>query len=288
MGVFRFFKMPITIRRGVINHYLNKIKGKKSSNELMGAKNLFKLFRLIPGLKVISGESEYTLTLATQPHRIEGYARKYPSSDLITMREVWGKHEYQPAMNILKKKINQPLNILDVGGNVGYSLLYFKHNFPQANIICVEPDPSNIQQIKKNISVNHLTGISIIEGALWSKRTRMELKNDYREGTSASFYVVESDHGNIEGYGIQDLLLLQNWKHIDFLKMDIEGAEKYLFEDDQVAAAILKNTKVLAIEIHDEKVDRQKIYDSLTSNRFNFFTKGETTFGENRDFLAEV
>jgi FkbM family methyltransferase len=283
MGLLQFFKMPGVIRRHVIRHYLNKIIRNKSSSEIMGAKNLFKLFRRIPGLRVEIESEEYKLKLTNKTPSINVYARKYPSSDLITLLEVWGKQEYHEAIEMLSAKGIQNPHILDVGGNVGYSAIYFKYYFPSSRIICVEPDRLNQNQIFKNIEVNGFKDITLVAGALWRKRTKMEIKNDYREGTSASFYVIESDKGDIEGYGIKDILSIQNWDHIDLLKMDIEGAEKYLFEDEHIAAAILSITRVIAIEIHDEKADRQKIYKALSTNGFKFFTKGETTFGVNEN-----
>jgi len=283
MEFLQFFKMPEVIRRHVIRHYLNKMIGNKSSPELMGAKNLFKLFRSIPGLRVQIEIDEYKLRLINESPGIEVYARKYPSSDLITLLEVWGKQEYRHAIDILTaKEISEPF-ILDVGGNVGYSVVYFKYHFPAARIICVEPDRLNQRQISKNTEVNGFQNIALVAGALWRKRTKMEIKSDYREGTSASFYVVESDQGDVEGYGISDILLIQNWSHIDLLKMDIEGAEKYLFEDEHIAATILSITRVIAIEIHDEKADRKKIYSALSNNGFKYVTKGETTFGLNEN-----
>lgn len=253
----------------------------------MGAKNLFKIFRRIRGLQLEIESDEYKLMITNETSSISVYARKYPSSDLITLLEVWGKQEYRAAIEMLTAKGIQEPYILDVGGNVGYSAVYFKYHFPSARIICVEPDQSNQKQISKNIKVNGFKDITLVAGALWRKRTKMEIKNDYREGTSASFYVIESDKGDIDGYGINDILSIQNWNHIDLLKVDIEGAEKYLFEDEHSAATILSITRVIAIEIHDEKADRQNIYKALSTNGFKFFTKGETTFGlnENSTFI---
>ena len=284
MGLLQFFRMPKLIRRQVIQHYLNKIVGKSSSSELMGAKNLFKLFRCIQSLYVEIDNAEYKLKLSIDNPSISIYARRYPSSDLITLLEVWGNKEYHPSIELLKTKNTKKPFILDVGGNVGYSVVYFKHYFPNASIICIEPDRLNLKQISKNIALNNYEDITLVEGALWKKRSKMELKSDYRQGTSASFYVVESDEGAVEGYGIKDILALKNWNHIDLLKIDIEGAEKYLFEDEEISATILKITRVIAIEIHDEKADRNKIYHSLLVNGFTYFTKGETTFGINENF----
>ena len=284
MKLLKIFKTPTSIRNNVIKHYLNKIVGKKSSDELMGAKNLFKLYKLLPALQIMLENTGYMLRVQSVNPPIHLYARKYPSSDVITLLEVWGKNEYRPAVEILKlAKISKP-KILDAGANVGYSMAYFKRFFADAEIICIEPDQSNLKQIKKNVELNNFIDVTLVEGALWIKRTKMELKNDYREGSSASLYVVESEKGSIEGFGIADILALQNWRHIDLLKIDVEGTEKYLLEQETTANAILQKTRLIAIEIHDEKADRAKIYKILALNNFTFSTKGETTIGKNMNF----
>lgn len=42
--------------------------------------------------------------------------------------------------------------IVDCGGNIGMSLLYFKYLFPKAHIECYEPDPSTFQLLKKMLN----------------------------------------------------------------------------------------------------------------------------------------
>ncbi|MEQ8426160.1 MAG: FkbM family methyltransferase [Cyclobacteriaceae bacterium] len=276
--------MPNAIRNQVVRHYRNKVIGRKSSSEEMGAKNIFKLFKLVKVLKVDYEDSEYRLTFPTRDKTIKLCARQYPSSDLVTLIEVWGKMEYELSIRSLNSLGSTEPLIVDAGGNVGYSTAYFKHHFPLAKIICIEPDRSNLLQVKKNIDLNSFEDVSIIEGALWKQTSKLQLRDDYRQGTNASFYVVESSEGDVEGYKLEDLLSDQNWKYIDLLKMDIEGGEKYLLEDEEVAAGILSKSRLIAIEIHDEKANRNKILEVLKLNGFECVTVGETTFGENKLF----
>src|SRR6188768_1534660 len=163
MKLLNIFKAPQAIRKNVMKHYLNKIVGKKSSDELMGAKNLFKLFKYIPDLLITVEHTEYRLKVSNENPQINVYARKYPSSDVITLLEVWGKNEYRDSIEMLQSaKIAKP-KILDVGANVGYSTLYFKRYFPEAEIICIEPDKSNLLQITKNTAVNNFNGVQLVE-----------------------------------------------------------------------------------------------------------------------------
>ena len=37
--------------------------------------------------------------------------------------------------------------IVDLGANVGMSVLYFLQRYSQANVLCVEPEPSNFSQL---------------------------------------------------------------------------------------------------------------------------------------------
>lgn len=64
---------------------------------------------------------------------------------------------------------------------------------------------------------------------------------------------------------------------IDLLKIDIEGAERYLFETNTLADQILDNTRVLVIEIHDEFDVRKTIEEHLTRHGFTYFNHGDIT-----------
>ena len=59
-----------------------------------------------------------------------------------------------------------------------------------------------------------------------------------------------------------------SFKEIDVLKVDIEGAEEDVILGDNFNMELAKKIKIIAIEIHDEQVNRLKIESKLHSLNF--------------------
>ena len=76
-----------------------------------------------------------------------------------------------------------------------------------------------------------------------------------------------------------------SWDTIDILKLDIEGAERFVFEDKQEAGEFLAKVKFIVMEIHDEYPIREHIYSTMRECKFDFFEYGELTIGQNKSFL---
>jgi FkbM family methyltransferase len=207
-------------------------------------------------------------------------ARRYPSSDLGILYQVLGKEEYAPVVPILRQRCERSnvIRIMDVGANVGYTTLYFKALFPAAEILSLEIERSNFDQLKTNISLNQMQDVEPLEMALWIRNANLEIKTDFRDKTECSYYVEESANtADIKGYELGYFMELKKWPYLDFLKMDIEGAERYFFETDELTDSVLSKTAILVIEIHDEFLIRKKIYAHLERNSFQYFDHGDIT-----------
>jgi FkbM family methyltransferase len=57
--------------------------------------------------------------------------------------------------------------VIDCGANVGYSSAYFLSRFPECNIICVEPDPSNFRSLEENMAP-YKDRVKLINSGVWS------------------------------------------------------------------------------------------------------------------------
>lgn len=77
-----------------------------------------------------------------------------------------------------------------------------------------------------------------------------------------------------------------NWDIVDVLKIDIEGAERFVFESLETIM-FLKFVKILIIEIHDEFNIRYFIYDQLRDNGFLIYNFGETTLAVNLKYISK-
>lgn len=156
-----------------------------------------------------------------------------------------GRHRELTAryQNILSEgKI--PL-IIDCGGNIGLATRYFSGDYPEAKILLVEPDHSNIEQAKVN---NDQEKIHFYESAIGCRDERGKVIDP---GLGEWGYRVEtSQEGKTEIISINTLLETYTpERYLPFIvKIDIEGFEANLF---------LENTEwvdkfpLLIIELHD-------------------------------------
>ena len=215
--------------------------------------------------------------------------RKFPSSDLSVLHQVFHLDCYGPIVKKITEYFpsNSPLRIIDAGGNVGYSSIYFKIFFPFAEIITIEPDERNLRQLEKNILINNIWLKDLVKGALWFRPAFLEVLRDFRDNRDASIIVQETrNKTTLQGFGFDEILKKNNWDQADLVKIDIEGGERFLFDTEEKADNILKKTNFLAIEIHDEFNIRSAIYRHLDRNGFEYFESGDLTLATNKNKVS--
>ena len=214
------------------------------------------------------------------------HARTPPSSDFTVFRQIWKDEEYKVAVQAIKQHIpSGPLNIVDAGANAGYSTLYLVSRLSdsyQPNVICIEPGDDNVAILKKNLQINQFNNVSVEQAGLFNKACYLKVSTGFRDGKDWSLQVEESaGKTDLKGVEVQALMDKYKWTHIDFFKIDIEGAERYLFADEAYAANFLSKVKMISIEIHDEYNIEQRILDILKANHFTSRKSGEITMGIN-------
>lgn len=144
--------------------------------------------------------------------------------------------------------------IVDAGGFIGTATMAFRHMFPQAKIIAIEPSRENLAVLKKNLS--SMENVEVVHGALVGARTgTLELKN--QGGGEAAYTVVEKPRNpaarilhETPAVTLGDLGV--EVSDIGILKLDIEGSEADLLENDLPS---LKKIPVVFAELHDRYVD---------------------------------
>ncbi|MFN9581311.1 MAG: FkbM family methyltransferase, partial [Bacteroidota bacterium] len=153
-------------------------------------------------------------------------------------------------------------------------------------IYAVEPSAQNADLIRQNDALRQFTSdIHVYERALTGKSgIQFDISTDFRDHKSWSTTTVESPAGLVKGITLNELVDENKLSHISLLKIDIEGAERFVF-GPEANLDFLKKTYVVAIEIHDEFNCRDVIYQILHSNGFELVENGETVFGLNTRFL---
>jgi FkbM family methyltransferase len=211
------------------------------------------------------------------------------TSDVMVYNQIMLKREFEPIVKIFRARNFTPVNCIDAGANIGLTTVYLKSKYPSLSIVAVEPNESNFQSLEKNVSGNNLSGCKLLKMGLWSSQMNLTARNEpnQKEELEWGFAVkaaADSASGSIAGVTIDELMRQNGWANIDFLKIDIEGAEEEIFAKEESYDAFLKVTKSLSLEVHDVEFEK-KIVHMLERRGYEVSKFGELVFGIHRTLV---
>jgi hypothetical protein len=124
------------------------------------------------------------------------------------------------------------------------------------------------------------------EAGLYNKSCFLSIQKDFRDGMEWSIQVIESKTPTrLRAMQITEIMTKYSIEEWDILKLDIEGAEKYLFEREDYASEFLKKTKIIALEIHTEYISESVITNMLEKSGFVISRCGELIIGIKKDLM---
>jgi len=160
--------------------------------------------------------------------------------------------------------------IIDCGSYIGTSILYFKVNYPNAVITGFEPDEKNYSILKSNLDNWNFPDTNVINAAIWINNESISFNSAGDMSSRIETGVNENNNKKIvKCVRLKDLLN----EEIDFLKLDIEGAEFAVVRD---CSDNLKNVTNLFVEYHgnyDEMFKLNEILEILVRNNFKYYIK---------------
>jgi len=227
--------------------------------------------------------------------KFEVFLRPYTSDSKVFEQVIINKEYFTICELIASRNLSKNIKfIVDAGANIGMTSIYFLSHFENAQIISIEPDTDNFKQLKLNIAHNSLESrVRILFKALWINKTDdLIITNDFRDGDSWSKSVAiqktENNSIKISPVTLSDILALNSdSSYIDILKIDVEGTECSLFNDDFFLELLNEHVKFLCLEIHEETGCLKRITDFLDNNNFEVIFKNQTFFCVNKSLLKE-
>lgn len=171
-------------------------------------------------------------------------------------REIFIRGEY-----FIKITSNKPI-IIDCGANIGIATIYFKWLFPKSSILSFEPDPKTFKLLNKNISVNKLSNVKLVNAAVYNKNGKTSFFIDKNNPGWLTMSLLRErlpkDRIIVETVKLSDYIRGQT----DLIKIDVEGVEYEVLID------LLKqkdNIMQLIIEYHHNiKNEKRKLSNFLS------------------------
>lgn len=203
------------------------------------------------------------------------------TSDIPNFYQIFIGNEYDLNLPF------EPKSIIDGGANIGLATIYLKSKFPDAKVICVEPDEDNFQALTNN--VKDLKDITLLKGGLWHTKTELSISDKYDSG-KWGMIVEEAKGGNsnetlTETFTIDEIMKTAGLQQIDLLKLDIETAERELFSKSY--QSWLPKTKAIVIELHDWITPgcSKPFFKAINEcfNVYSYSSRGENTIIINED-----
>ena len=179
-----------------------------------------------------------------KPRRLLGQSISVRSgtTDIVSFQDFLTTRFYLPLWDLPPNPV-----IVDLGANIGTAAADYAATYPGARVVSVEMDQSNAQTAESNTS-SFRDRLKVVHAAIWHESGIINYAGDGEDG----FHVNLTDPvgQSVASITMEKLILQEGISHIDFLKIDIEGAEEQLI--CQGNPDWLKQVQSISCEIHSE------------------------------------
>ena len=194
--------------------------------------------------------------------RLFGYHFSVDVSRTVTHRLLYLEGERMVGERRLVTSLIEPgMRIVDVGANIGYYLLMFERALGgDGEIVCFEPEPSNLAELKRNIARNAFTNVVLHEAAVGEHEGRAGLK------AGINSRVVAEGEGD---YSVPVLSLASAIPdRVDMIKIDVDGYEAHVLLGAKELLA--RDRPRMFLEFHPHHIHKSgysfdHVYDVLTA-----------------------
>ena len=188
------------------------------------------------------------------------------------------KDAHEPLeTDVVKKEVKKGDVVLDIGANIGYYTLIFARLVgEQGKVFAFEPDPDNFALLKKNVEINGYRNVTLVQKAVSNKTGKARLylcevcKGDHR------IYDSHDNRASIEVEGIRlDDYFESYHGRIDFIKIDVQGAEGGVIQGMPLLLQKNKNLKIATefwpIGLKTFGIDAEQYLDLLLKGGFTLY-----------------
>lgn len=164
-----------------------------------------------------------------------------------------GFHEFREFL-FLHRYLKSDMVFVDIGANQGEYALFAAKRLTAGKVVAFEPLPSMLKLLYENIKLNRFENIQVFEKGLSDKEQTLVIHEveDAHEGLATIFL---GDRVSKKSFSIQlarldDLFAQTGLGKLDFIKIDIEGAELSALRGSE--GLIRKYNPTVMVEINEK------------------------------------
>ena len=143
--------------------------------------------------------------------------------------------------------------IIDGGGHIGLFTLFATQKYPNSQTTIFEPDEESLYLLNKNVAINRIKNISIINRGLYKSNGKIAFSSRLAD---ANTIFTNKKNTTISVVKLSDYISSE----IDFLKLNIEGAELDVLIEIQPKLTFIKE---IVIEYHGFPETGQNLHKIL-------------------------
>ena len=141
----------------------------------------------------------------------------------LSVRDVWEPLETKVVQN----EVRRGSVVLDIGAHIGYyTLMMARLVGSRGRVFAFEPNPANYDLLRRNIQINSYRNVTAVNRAVSDMQTKTRLH--LSEDNSGDHRIYDSKDGRrsveVRSIGLNSYFRRYT-RRIDFIKMDIQGAE---------------------------------------------------------------
>ena len=185
------------------------------------------------------------------------YVRNIFGPDFVVVHEMFFRDDY--GVRELHLNVSEPV-IVDAGGNIGVLSLLALATYPNARILCYEPEASNLDIIRKNVRLNaaekHITCFKEAIDNTTGMKTFYLSQAEYAHSLEKSADSRHAGEISVATTTIERIMQDNHIKRLDLLKLDIEGTEYSVLRN--LPLELYPRIKNIVLEIHDHPSEKKE------------------------------
>jgi FkbM family methyltransferase len=190
---------------------------------------------------------------------------------------------YEKDLQFITKLLKPGAVVVDVGANIGLWALMLAHTARSTgSVIACEPSADTYKTLKQNIQLNKLANTHPLRIALSYRKAKVRLYHDVdpsRHSLGSTATRGNTDFEEIETDTMDAVVQSLGISKIDFIKIDVEGAEELVLAGSRTTLS--QSKPIILFEINGPAsaslgLDKSGAWKLLEAHGYRFFTVDDT------------